>query len=78
MQDRLGNMERELEWVRGELAEDREAAARRGEDAAGRARDADSAAARLKSLHREEVKRLNKDKQQLAERAQVGRPDNGF
>ncbi|KAK9813951.1 hypothetical protein WJX73_006379 [Symbiochloris irregularis] len=70
LQDKMGNMERELEWVRGELAEERTAASRRGEDAAGRAREANSAVTRLKSLHREELKRVNKDKQQLSERVQ--------
>lgn len=64
-------MERELEWVRGELAEERAAASRKGEDAAGRAREANSAVTRLKSLHREELKRANRDKQQLTERVQV-------
>lgn len=64
-------MERELEWVRGELGEERAAASRKGEDAAGRAREANSAVTRLKSLHREELKRVNKDKQQLTERVQV-------
>lgn len=70
-QDKLGNMERELEWVRGELGEERAAASRRGEDAAGRAREASSAVTRLKSLHREELKRANRDRQQLTERVQV-------
>ena len=70
-QDKLGNMERELEWVRGELEEERATAARRGKDAAGRVREADSAAARLRSLHKEESKRLSREKQQLGERVQV-------
>lgn len=70
-QDKLGNLERELEWVRGELEEERAAAARKGKDAAGRAREADTAVARLKSLHKEEAKRLGKEKHQLAERVQV-------
>ena len=57
--------------MRGELEEERTAAARKGKDAAGRARDADTAAARLKSLHKDDLKRVQKEKHQLAERVQV-------
>lgn len=71
LQDKLGNVERELEWVRAELGEERTAAARKGKDVAGRAKEADAALARLRSLHREELKKLQRDKQQLTERVQV-------
>ena len=70
-QDKLGNLERELEWVRGELEEERTAAVRRGKDAAARAKEADAAATRLKSLHKEDLKRAQRDKQHLADRVQV-------
>ena len=67
----MANLEREVEWVLGELEEEREAGARHVKDAAVRVREADQAAARVKSMRKDELKRLAKEKATLADRVTV-------
>ena len=67
----VANLEREVDWVRGELAEAQAAGDRHVKDAAARVRDADQAAARAKSQRKDELKRLAKEKAALTERVAV-------
>ena len=70
----VANLEREVEWVLGELEEEREAGARHIKDAAARVREAEQAAARVKSMRKDDTKRLAKEKAALAERVVVSPP----
>ena len=70
----VANLEREVEWVLGELEEEREAGARHIKDAAARVREAEQAAARVKSMRKDDTKRLAKEKAALAERVMVSPP----
>ena len=58
----------------GELEEEREAGARHIKDAAARVREAEQAAARVKSMRKDDTKRLAKEKAALAERVVVSTP----
>lgn len=67
----MRNLERELEWVRGEREEERTALAHERRETAGRMRELEAASNRLKSARKDDLKRVTREKAQALERCKV-------
>ena len=70
-QEKVRNLERELEWVRGEREEERTAVAHERRETAARLKEAEAAATRLKSSRRDDLKRVTRERAQALERCKV-------
>lgn len=66
-QGRLAQLEKELDWVKAE----RDEAVATAAEVGAKAKEAESAGSRAKTLRREDIKRAAKEKVQLADRAEV-------
>ena len=67
----MRNLERELEWVRGEREEERTAVAHERRETAARLKEAETASSRLKSSRRDDLKRVTRERAQALERCKV-------
>ena len=70
-QERVRNLERELEWVRGEREEEQTAVAHERRETAGRIRELEAAGNRMKSARKDDVKRVSRERAQALERCKV-------
>ena len=71
MQERVRNLERELDWVRGEREEEQTAVAHERRETAGRLRELEAASNRLKSARKDDLKRVSREKAQALDRCKV-------
>lgn len=67
----MRNLERELEWVRGEREEERRAMAHERRDSAARLKELEAASNRLKSARRDDLKRVTRERTQAVDRCKV-------
>ena len=74
LQAKVRNLEKEVEWVRAEREEARQALARERRDTGARLKEAEAAAVRLKTARREETKRAGKERAAAQERLKVCPP----
>lgn len=72
-QDKVRNLERELEWVRGEREEEQTAVAHERREVAGRLRELEATSNRMKSARKDDLKRVSRERAQAVERCKVGR-----
>ena len=69
----MRNLERELEWVRGEREEEQTAVAHERREVAGRLRELEATSNRMKSARKDDLKRVSRERAQAVERCKVGR-----
>jgi hypothetical protein len=71
LQEKVRNLEREVEWVRGEREEEMSAMAHEKKETASRLRELEAASNRLKSARKDDLKRVSKEKSQASDRCKV-------
>lgn len=74
LQERVRNLERELDWVRGEREEAQAAVAHERREAATRMRELEASSNRLKSARKDDLKRVTRERAQALERCKVSLP----
>ena len=67
----MRNLERELEWVRGEREEEQTAVAHERREVAGRLRELEATSNRMKSSRKDDLKRVSRERAQAVERCKV-------
>lgn len=70
----MRNLERELEWVRGEREEERASMSQERRELNSRLSQAESATTRQKSVSKDELKKVARERSQLSERCKVRSP----
>lgn len=71
MQEKVRNLEREVEWVRGEREEEVSAMAHEKKETASRLKELEAASNRLKSARKDDLKRVSKERSQAFDRCKV-------